>query len=217
MALLSCAILSGCAANGLVTPKAQLNNVDFKFTGIPIALAMQGSAVRLDENWVLTAKHNAPSVLFDNLITHPICDIGVYKDKGEMEAPLSAIVAYENQEITTKGYAGWFAMPAEGKGKFVQYVNVTATDDPNSAMCKMALVDAPLWSGMSGGGAFTSEGNLLGINAATYQSLNAHPGNVIPIKEQERYSAIVPVCSKQVSDWLQEVTGKNFCEELIPQ
>ncbi|MFS1429790.1 hypothetical protein LMH73_022385 [Vibrio splendidus] len=215
MAIVSGILLSGCAANGLVTPSSNMDNVEFKFTGVPIALGMQGTSVRLNERWVLTAKHNK-FILFDDLIDHPVCDISVYRDDGELDSPMRAVLPKPGGSVIAKGYAGWFAIPSEGKGKLVQYVHVSADLDLATPSCYMASIDAPLWGGMSGGGTFTEDGNLVGVNSIIYHDgFVAKEDNVTEIKLQERYSGIVPVCTEQVHSWLKEVTGESFCEETI--
>ncbi len=195
--------LSGCAANGMVMPTTKMANVDFKFIGIPGLLSVQGSAVRIDEEWLLTAKHNASFLLFDEVYEHPDCDIALIKDKGKIAKPLNMRLVGHTEKLTHKGYAGFFAIPSKGRGEFLQYLTTNN--------CTVGLSDAPIWQGMSGGAVYNSNKELVGINSAIIRNIELNPGSA-PLKDADRRTAYVPVCSKEVGEWMESVTNKNYCD-----
>ncbi|AKO77638.1 hypothetical protein EN12_21170 [Vibrio cholerae] len=200
--IISCSILAGCAGNGLVTPTTEMDNVDLKFLGFPGVLAMQGSAVRIDENWLLTAKHNAFFIVFDDVYEHPFCDIALIKDKGEIDAPANFKLANENEKVTHKGYGSFLAIPSKSNGEFLQYLTVNN--------CTLGLSNAPVWSGMSGGAVYNSNQELIGINQSIIWSVELSQGS-IPLKEAERRTSFTPVCTDEVAQWIENVTGVQYC------
>ncbi|MBC5851160.1 S1 family peptidase [Vibrio metschnikovii] len=204
MPLISSLMLTGCAGNGLVTPTTEMDNVDFKFIGIPVLLGMHGSAVRIDENWLLTARHNSIFLLFDELYKHPSCDIALIKDNGKLDKEINFNLIKDDESVTHKGYAGFLAMPSNGKGKFLQYLTFDK--------CTFGLTDAPIWSGMSGGAVYNSNNELVGINQSIIFDVELKEGSM-PLKEAKRRSAFTPVCTEEVGQWIEKITGVKYCSE----
>ncbi len=200
--LISSLMLTGCAGNGLVTPTTEMDNVDLKFLGVPGVLAMQGSAVRIDENWLLTAKHNAFFIMFDDVYEHPLCDIALIKDKGEIDTPVNFKLVNEEEKVTHKGYGSFLAIPAKSEGEFLQYLTVDN--------CTVGLTNAPVWAGMSGGAVYNSNEELIGINQAIVWSVELNEGSK-PLKEADRRTAYTPVCTEEVGQWIEKVTGVKYC------
>ncbi|ARN69923.1 hypothetical protein FORC36_5406 (plasmid) [Vibrio vulnificus] len=200
--LISSIMLTGCAGNGLVTPTTEIDDIDLKYLGVPGVLAMQGSAVRIDENWLLTAKHNSFFILFDDVYEHPLCDIALIKDKGKIDNQTKQTLVNADEKVTHKGYGSFLAIPAKSDGEFLQYLTVDN--------CTVGLTNAPMWAGMSGGAVYNSNQELIGINKAIVWSVKLNEGSN-PLKEADRRTAYTPVCSEEVGQWIEKVTGVKYC------
>jgi hypothetical protein len=130
------------------------------FVGIPMLLSMEGSSVRLNDEWVLTNKHNWPILAIKGYISgldvfyHPDCDIAMYRDPVKSA---SVGLVYLNQTVIHSGYPvneGY----ATSQGLYVG--DVVSSDYPN---CQMSMSTGGVKGGMSGGGVWNEQGELVGI------------------------------------------------------
>lgn len=200
--LLILSLLLGGCANGIpsidtsVAPKGVIETVEKTFIGIPPVLSMEGSKVRLDQEWILTVKHNAPilTVLGEEVYYHPTCDIALIRDVDE-DAKINKVgYLYQDQEVYLLGYPLGFPLSVNS-GKYVADFLI------GSDTCNYSGINATVMGGMSGGGSFTADGKLVGIvvgfskvtmNGVYYPSI----GTIVPLAG--------------VHEWIKEITGKEY-------
>lgn len=196
--------LTGCALNGIpnpipnVTPE-QVDGVEKTFAGIPAVLAIEGSTVRLDEDWLLTNAHNEPILKLTgaDYIKHPTCDVALVKDSGEpIDYGFGVIYPYE--EITHVGYPIFMPL-SSSNGMYFQ--DVITTNFPN---CKMSMSTGTLMSGMSGGGVFNKRGELVGVN----QGILLFKDMVFDGNTYSSPSVFVSLLA--VIDWIEETTNRTY-------
>lgn len=196
-------LMSGCTFNGFLTPSLDLKDEELKFAGIPFVIGMSGSSVRIDDKWVLTSAHN-DFILESEWFIHPSCDIAIFKDEKKGAKKMVMEQAVPNEEINSKGFFSVFMMPTKTKGIY--------TEDFYNYSCEVGLTNAPIGSGMSGGGTYNADGNLLGINMAVVENIDVDK-NSIPIRaEFRKKSMFVPVCTDEVSKWIENITGEKYCK-----
>lgn len=196
--------LTGCALNGIpnpipnVTPE-QVNGVEKTFAGIPALFAIEGSSVRLDEDWVLTNAHNELILTLTgaDYIKHPTCDVALVRDRGNsVDYGLGVIYPYEG--ITHVGYPIFMPL-SSSEGMYFQ--DVTTLDYPS---CQMSMSTGSLMSGMSGGGVFNKQDELVGINQGV---LLFHDMEF----EGETYSSpSVFISLVAVIDWIEATTKRTY-------
>lgn len=202
-AMLLTAILSSCAAsNGSITgvdpdtPQKVLDNTGKKFVGIPVLLSMEGSYARLNEEWIITAAHNRP-ILPQETFYHPICDVALYKDSSVTESVLDAGVVYYGEEVFHVGYPLLYGEVSQ-KG-------VVVGDTVGSDGCRYTITTASVMVGMSGGGVYNSQGELIGITNGFSEKLVWQDGRVM-----EDMTLFITI--NAVKDWIEEVTGDKVLD-----
>lgn len=156
-------LLSGCAANGFYegvhneTPKDIETITKKNFVGIPVLLAMEGSSVKLNDEWRATVAHNKPLLLGKDVYYHPVCDFALYREKSDNDIDVKFGYVHLDEDVFLTGYP--LAMTfSSHKGKFIGDII-----DPKDN-CLYSGTDATVISGMSGGGAFNAKGELIGVN-----------------------------------------------------
>lgn len=200
ISLLFVLILSGCA-NGIptmnyssTTPEA-LENTEKLFVGIPFLLGMEGSTARLNEDWVITVKHNSAIMDVQGLESyeHPTCDVALIKSKGTNFVPVGKV--YTNEDLVHVGYP--LGLPlAVNEGTYVGDVNIEGWGD-----CMYSATTAVVMGGMSGGGVYNSNGELVGVNHGFV------PGEVLWPDGRKIDSPAVFLSLLAVEDWIEDVTG----------
>jgi hypothetical protein len=207
LAILSCIILSGCSVvtNGSFigidqdTPEGVVNLVEKKFIGIPLLLGMEGSAVRLDSEWVLTAAHNN-LLIKETLIKHPECDIALYRDVDESYGQTPAGKLFMHEEAFMIGYPPTPFPITSQKGQYIGEVkNLGWRGD-----CTYSAMTNTLISGLSGGGVFNTKGELVGVTHALMD------GEVVWGDGTSHYRPSVFLSLLAVQEWLTEVTGNEY-------
>ena len=157
---------------------------------------MEGSKVRLDQEWVLTVKHNSPilNTLGEEVYYHPTCDIALIRDV-DMEAKGNTLgYLYKGNTVFLVGYPLGFPLSVNS-GVYVDDFLI------GNDTCNYSGVTATVMGGMSGGGGFTVDGKLVGIvvgfskvtiNGVYYRSI----GTLVPLAG--------------VHEWIKEITGKPY-------
>ncbi|WP_136483361.1 serine protease [Vibrio sp. H11] len=199
--IMLCLLLTGCSSQWIarsdIDGTIEQNNQKI-FIGIPVLASLEGSMARLDESWILTAKHNRVILALQGreVYYHPYCDIALVKNAGTISAAVGMV--FNGQEILHVGYPIGLPLSAS-KGKYVGDVFVQGWDG-----CQMSATTGVVSSGMSGGGVYNDHAELIGINHG-YVS-----GSVLwPNGEQASHPAVF-VSLYAVKDWLQLVTGKDY-------
>lgn len=200
-------ILSGCAMNGLPqgyskdTPYNVEERVEKIFIGIPVIASMEGSSVRLNKDWMLTAAHNKPilSLLGKDVYYHPKCDIALYRSSDEGfngSYDTSYGLVYKGDEVFHVGYP-IISTIVSHKGN---YLGDVITDDG----CQYSATTAKVISGMSGGGVFDTKGNIVGI------TIGFLPNNIVweddgkVLASYKNPSIFMSI--NYVSDWIEKIT-----------
>lgn len=195
------AVLAACSNGRPTYDTSSLNNQQVEntvkiFAGVPILLGMEGSAARLNEEWMVTAAHNMPILVATgkwDVRVHPTCDIAVYRSKGSNTVPLGT--AFIGDTVTAVGYP--MGMPlAVNQGTIVGNVNMS--DYPE---CVSVATTAVIAQGMSGGGVYNDKGELIGV-VHGYATSTMHWNNGASLENGGVYVHLTTV-----KEWLLEVTG----------
>lgn len=201
--ILLTAILSGCAAtNGDITGvdpdtlSGVLDNTGKKFVGIPVLLSMEGSYARLNKDWIITAAHNRP-ILPQETFYHPTCDVALYKDSTASEGVLEAGVVYYGESVFHVGYP-----LAHGE---VSQKGVVVGDTVDSDGCRYTITTASVMGGMSGGGVYNQQGELIGITNGISEKLVWEDGRVMD-------DMTLFITINAVKGWIEQVTGGKVLE-----
>jgi hypothetical protein len=155
--------LTGCfLVNGKLETVPEKNKpaITYLPIGIPFLLGGHGSSVPLTENLSLTAKHIATYTYNSVVAYHPDCDIAIIEQKNNKDELVALGDVYPEQGVSTYG-RGLTGNLLEGKGKY--YLDVNFIDSDLFKNCPASVMDAPIQSGMSGGGVFNDSGELVGI------------------------------------------------------
>jgi len=185
---LALVLLSGCImSNGPVSqvPGNQANQM--VMIGIPLLLGGFGSAVPINEQYMITAKHVAKLSWDFNVIHHPYCDLALIR-RSSNSIPTWGLI-YPDQPVSHHGHS-LLGNSIKGDGKYLQDVIDTNTD------CLYSLSDAPVMSGMSGGPVFNANGEIAGITVAIVHN----PEDLRNLRPAIRYSQFVP--ATLIFDWL---------------
>lgn len=189
-------VLLICSCSTINTPMSR--NTEVKFVGIPVLLCASGSAVRLDDDWMLTVAHNATILRLQGIeaFYHSKYDIALYRESGESEVAIG--VVNESEVVVHHGYPySIYLATKEG----VYGGNVVMS---NQGAVILGASSASIHNGMSGGGVYNSKGELVGINQGVLNdTLEWSNGNKIV-----KPTVFVPLI--EVSDWLTEVTGNKY-------
>ncbi|WP_281544108.1 trypsin-like peptidase domain-containing protein [Grimontia sp. SpTr1] len=136
------------------------HDVNYLAIGIPFVLGGHGTSVPLTPEISLTAKHVAKLDYSEVIAYHPDCDVALIKEDNTDKRLASLGTVQTDGGITTVGM-GLTGKVLLGKGKY--YRDVNFVDSTLFARCPASITDAPIQSGMSGGGAFNENGELVGI------------------------------------------------------
>lgn len=193
--------LAGCTNGYLVNTEAPLeieSNVYKKFIGIPLLLGMEGSYVRLSDDWILTAKHNWPLFPLSEWVSHDKCDVALVKMKGE--GGLNVGLVYPGDAVLHSGYpiGGGFTSTT---GNYIGDVFVVSYPE-----CQMSATTGVIQQGMSGG-AVSKDNQLIGIIHGY-----AH-GDVSWSNGTKHYKPTIFISINHIKDWIEEVTGETLYNE----
>jgi hypothetical protein len=198
MMLITILQLTGCvSATGLPNlmisdqPDVIKENTSKLFVGVPALLALEGSSVRINQDWLVTAAHNKPilSMLGKEVVYHPTCDIALIKESGEGGVDLGLV--YDGDEIKASGYPTMLSL-AINSGKVLGGIKLP--DFKYGEECVYIAFDAANISGMSGGGVFNESNQLVGTISSNGK-----------LSDGSRVSFATPIVF--VSDWIKSNTG----------
>ncbi|WP_261821303.1 S1 family peptidase [Vibrio palustris] len=181
--------------------------IDYEFVGIPFLYHGFGSSVPITRDLSLTAAHVARVNWDDVIAYHPRCDIAIIRADNRLARKLPDLgLIHTNEDMTTYGRDGTGNL-LKGEGKYrldINFSNHSFFDH-----CQASVTDAPIREGMSGGGAFNSHGELVGIISAMASSnTRLANGEKLPF---ERLSLFVSL--NQVRDWLDLEIAKHYILE----
>lgn len=180
--------LSGCvASNGPVQQTYQHSANEMVVIGVPMLLGGFGSAVPINNDYMITAKHVAQLSWDAGVIYHPACDLALVPRSSNAQPTWGLI--YPDQPVIHHGHS-LVGTAVSGEGRYIQDVVDTSTD------CLYSLSDAPVMSGMSGGPVFNADGEIAGITVAIVDN----PEELQNLQPAIRYSQFVP--SPLIFDWL---------------
>lgn len=157
-------ILVGCAGSNGRTMKAQNPPaINYEFTGIPLLYFGYGSSVPLTPNLSLTAAHVAKMNYAKVVAYHPTCDVALIESDNQHVVLPELGLVYQGEKIEAFGVSGSGDV-VMGKGTY--HLDLNFVNSRYFSQCPASITDAPIRSGMSGGGAFNAQGELVGILAA---------------------------------------------------
>lgn len=195
LALITTLLLTGCANHPLVHQDSHPVDerlVEKVFIGAPGVLGMEGSSVRLNQDWVLTVGHNWPMLLARDVTYHPACDVALIRDSADFSATTDT--AYVGEDVYLAGYPALTTLSVS-KGKVLNDFIITGQDCLYTATSNSAM------GGMSGGGAFDSDGNLVGVNIGFANGIvNWSDGASFD-------SPAIILTIYAIQGWIEEVTG----------
>ncbi|GIB16265.1 TPA: serine protease [Vibrio cholerae] len=189
--------LAACASNG-ETKIASYDypSIDFEITGIPPIYFGYGSSVPISEHLSLTAAHVAKLNYTRVIAYHPTCDIALVESDNRGKKMSKLGLVYPDQSLKTLGVDA-VGRTIYGDGKY--FTDLYFTNYEYFTKCPASITDAPIQSGMSGGGAYNSDGELVGIIAAM---IDPHTVKIDgrPFKIADRLSAFVSI--NFIANWL---------------
>ncbi len=157
------AVLNGCfLINGPLEETKETNapKLGYLPIGIPFLFGGHGTSVPLTKELSLTAKHVA-SVSYQPVVAyHPKCDVAIVEKQSELDAFPPLGVVNSQGKVFTYGM-GLLGDLLVGKGIYYQDVNFV--DSHIFKACPASITDAAIQSGMSGGGVYNAQGELVGI------------------------------------------------------
>lgn len=196
-------VVIGCA-NGVPTisndkPDEVVKNTRKMFVGIPVLASIEGSYAVLDENWAVTVAHNAPIMQMTGRETyyHPHCDIALFRIDDGYKMPIG--VVYDGGAVKHSGYP--LALPfTMNEGVFTG--DVVSVSLPN---CVMSMSDSVIVKGMSGGGVYNADNELVGVNVGWVDNATKPDGTYLdkPAVWQSLYG---------VRGWIKQITGNDYYE-----
>ncbi|MBA5764573.1 serine protease [Vibrio sp. 404] len=190
------ASIQGCVTSNGVLDDADDNTpyVNYLPVGIPLLVGGHGTSVPITEEVSITAKHVAELDYSEVIAYHPYCDLALIKqdNTGKPLPTLGIIFAY--QPVTTVG-KNMFGKTLVGKGRY--YRDIYLIDHELFSHCPASLADAPVQSGMSGGGVYNSNAELVGIISAKAYEVQLTDGSMV---ETDRISIFVPLLYAR--EWL---------------
>lgn len=166
----SAAFLLGCvSSNGQVEKAEHHPIIHYEFTGIPLLYFGYGSSVPLTPTLSLTAAHVAKINYASVVAYHPTCDVALIKsDNRSVNLPELGLI-YQGEKVKAFGVNGRGEVVM---GTGIYHKDLNFVNSRYFSQCPASITDAPIQSGMSGGGAFNEQGELVGILAAIASKTN---------------------------------------------
>lgn len=189
-------LITGCSNGPIVNVEVPQNvevSVYKKFVGVPVLLAVEGSYVRLNEDWILTAAHNWPLFPIHKMIKHPDCDIALVKMKGN--GGLDDALVYLNGRVFHSGYplGSGFTSTA---GNYLGDLTIESYPD-----CQMSASTGGMAGGMSGGAVTNENGELVGI-------LHGWATQTVNWPHVSQHKPVIWTSINYVQDWIDSTINK---------
>ncbi len=198
----SMAIVVGCAFNGLPegyhkdTPQGIEDQVEKVF----VPVLVEGSAVRLNEDWLISAAHNKSifSIQGREVYYHLTCDVALIRDHKEgVKTKVGSLDI--GGSLFVVGYPSMISLMSH-KGKHVG--NLTIPETP----CIYGATNATTIGGMSGGGVYNISGELIGIVRGVALGVD-NPEAIGGYANPTIFTYL-----ENVEDWVEEITGESLYE-----
>ncbi len=193
--LLPILLLAGCANGPMksVDVSDKVDRIVFKkFYGIPVIASVEGSYFRLNEDWVLTAKHNQALFLFDEFIGHPDCDVALVKIKGEKGN--ESTHANNEMDLYFTGYP---------IGRGVTSTSGSYIADIINGSCQYSAATNYVQQGMSGGMVHDVNGRSVGV-------IVGYASGVVKWESESHNKPAIFISLNYIKDWIEEVTGERL-------
>lgn len=190
-------MVSGCSNRPSNIDDSVIKGNEKIFFGIPVLASMEGTTTRLDNTWLVTAKHNKPilTLFSEDVYYHPYCDIALIKQPGNQNVNIGKVNL--TQPVTHVGYP--IGLPLSFReGDYIGDIFVSDWDK-----CQMSATTGKIHAGMSGGGVYNQKGELVGINHGYISSDVSWNDNTVD-------NPAVFVSLYAVKDWLKATTGKDY-------
>lgn len=182
-------VLQGCvSSNGkLAQAGSDAPFVHYLPIGIPYVFGGHGTSVPLTSEVSLTAKHVAELDYSRVIAYHPHCDLALIEQDNRTKPLPTLGIIYSYQSVMTVG-KDMFGNTLIGEGQY--YRDIYLPGHELFEQCPASIADAPVQSGMSGGGVYNSNSELVGIISAKVYEVRLQDGTKI---ETERISLFVPL------------------------
>ncbi|WP_152613800.1 S1C family serine protease [Vibrio renipiscarius] len=190
------AFTQGCiSSNGSLSYSDDHNHhVSYLPVGIPFLLGGHGTSVPLTREVSLTAKHVAILDYSKVIAYHPDCDLALIEQDNHDKSLSKLGIIHSEQILITVGRNA-FGRTLIGEGRY--YRDVYLQGHELFERCPASISDAPVQSGMSGGGVYNANSELVGVISAMAEGIQLADGTVI---EAERISLFIPLL--YVSEWI---------------
>lgn len=201
-------LLPGCfLVNGPLEHADETNApaVNYLPIGIPLVLGGHGTSVPITPDLSLTAKHIAKLDYSDVVAYHPDCDIALIRqdNRDKKIAPLG--IVNQQESVTTVGM-GLLGDVLIGEGQY--FLDVNFVDNEMFADCPASITDAAVQSGMSGGGMFNSNGELVGI----ISGMSGEDFRLLNGEELGNERTSIFVSTLYIREWLIEVVDDFYAD-----
>ncbi len=195
ISLIALLLVIGCSNGPIVNikPSSNVEEVVFKkFIGVPMLLSMEGSYVALNNEWVLTAKHNRFLFIGYEFIGHPDCDVALVRINSNLGVRTDDIFTSQASYFSGYPIGSGFTSTA---GHYVGDITVPNED------CTYSAATNHVSSGMSGGAVTNTNGDLVGIIIGFQRGLIEWEDG----RSHNRPSVFISI--NYIEDWIQSVTN----------
>jgi hypothetical protein len=192
------AMLAGCSNGHLEKYTSNEVHTDSQVIGIPVLFGGHGSSVPFTEDLSLTAAHVAEVDYSKVVAYHPSCDLAIVEkdNKGKKLAKIGKV--YQGGKVYTIGKG--LPFPTHeliGSGTYIR--DLKFANNQYYKDCPASLVSAAVQVGMSGGGAYNEQMELVGILSSMATRITVlETGEEIPDS-----SIIVPILYAE--EWIKKV------------
>lgn len=207
MYLICLVFVAGCSNGSLEDYEGRQAQVDLELVGVPILFGGLGSSVPITKNLSLTAKHIAMFNYSNVVAHHPDCDISLIESQNNGDTFPDFSEIFSGQKVRTVGRSLYRPLVnISGDGEYL--FDVFMVDSFwNSLNCTVSIIDAPVQSGMSGGGVYDKENSLVGIIVGKSTSDSMLTASGAPLKNVSMMISIL-----FIKPWLLENINKYGSE-----
>ena len=202
----SLVLLVGCSSRIPIVDNYLTNNIvstnEKIFVGVPLLLGLEGSSVRLNEEWVLTAAHNSPILFLQgyrkdkDVFYNPTCDVALVREGSLGRSDLGLV--YQGGKVVHVGYP-IVGILSRNEGEYL--ADIVSHDWKD---CQMSARSGDVSKGMSGGGVYNEKGELVGITHGIAHGV-VKWGSGLTYNYPAVFTSIYVI-----QDWLYELTGEKL-------